>query len=641
MCGITGVFNRSNNKAVDKIILKKMIDVLQHRGPDDFGIYSQKEIGLAQSRLSIIDLAGGKQPIHNEDKSLWIVFNGEIFNYIELGDELAKKGHKFYTKSDTEVIIHAYEEYGMDFVSHLNGQFAIAIWDIKNRELILARDRVGIRPLFYSIQPDNTFLFSSEIKAMFAYPGIQKEIDVAGINQLFTLWVNVPPKTPFKNIYELPAGHTLRISKNHIQKSQYWKLSYPDANGYEERPLKYYTDNISELLYNAVTRRLRADVPVASYLSGGIDSSIISALVKKYHNNDLITFSVAFAEKEYDERPHQMEMVNYLKTDHRIVEATNSNISDAFSDVVWYAEKPTIRTAPAPLFLLSKLVRDNNIKVVLTGEGADEVFGGYNIFKEDKIRRFWAKNPNSNFRAHLLTALYPYIRKGQSQINSFWQLFFKKGLQDTDDKYYSHRIRWNNTALIKRFFNNDFKQLFDDQTQVFDELENYLDPDMVRWHSMSRAQYLEMTLFMSGYLLSTQGDRMLMGNSVEGRFPFLDHTLIEFVNTIPPNLKIKVLNEKYLLKETYKDLVPQSIINRAKQPYRAPINKVFLKGTKSNLAKQMLYPEKLVETPYFNVKTVNNLVDKMNRSDGNTSARDDMALSAITSLQLLHHHFLR
>ncbi len=641
MCGITGIFNRSNSQAVDKIILKKMIDVLQHRGPDDFGIYSQKEIGLAQSRLSIIDLAGGKQPIHNEDKSLWIVFNGEIFNYIELGDELAKRGHKFYTKSDTEVIIHAYEEYGMDFVSHLNGQFAIAIWDIKNKELILARDRVGIRPLFYSIQPDNTLLFSSEIKAMFAYPGIQKEIDVAGINQLFTLWVNVPPKTPFKNINELPAGHTLRISKNNIQKNQYWKLSYPDANGYDERPLKYYTDNISELLYNAVTRRLRADVPVASYLSGGIDSSIISALVKKYHNNDLITFSVAFAEKEYDERPHQMEMVNYLKTDHRIVEATNSNISDAFSDVVWYAEKPTIRTAPAPLFLLSKLVRDNNIKVVLTGEGADEVFGGYNIFKEDKIRRFWAKNPNSNFRAHLLTALYPYIRKGQSQINSFWQLFFKKGLQETDDKYYSHRIRWNNTALIKRFFNSDFKELFDDQTQVFDELENYLDPDMVRWHSMSRAQYLEMTLFMSGYLLSTQGDRMLMGNSVEGRFPFLDHTLIEFVNTIPPNLKIKVLNEKYLLKETYKNLVPQSIINRAKQPYRAPINKVFLKGTKSNLAKQMLYPEKLVETPYFNAKTVNNLLDKMNRSDGNTSARDDMALSAITSLQLLHHHFLR
>jgi asparagine synthase (glutamine-hydrolysing) len=641
MCGITGIFYRSKNKAVEKNILQKMIDTLQHRGPDDFGLYANAEIGLAQSRLSIIDLAGGKQPIHNEDKSLWIIFNGEIFNYIELGEELVKKGHKFYTKSDTEVIIHAYEEYGLDFVLHLNGQFAIAIWDIKKKELILARDRVGIRPLFYSIQQDDTVLFGSEMKALFAYPGFQKEVDTAGINQLFTLWVNVPPKTPFKNVNELPAGHLLRISRNHIEKIQYWKLSYPDANSYEERPLKYYTENVRELLYNAVERRLRADVTVASYLSGGIDSSIIAALVKKYHNNNLITFSVAFAEKDYDERSFQMEMVNYLKTDHRIVEATNANISDAFSDVVWYAEKPTIRTAPAPLYILSKLVRDNNIKVVLTGEGADEVFGGYNIFKEDKIRRFWAKNPDSNFRAHLLTALYPYIRKGQSQINSFWQLFFKKGLQETDDKYYSHRIRWNNTALIKRFFRDDFSQAFDDQTQVFDELENYLDPDITRWHPLCRAQYLEMTLFMSGYLLSTQGDRMMMGNSVEGRFPFLDHTLIEFVNTIPPNLKIKVLNEKFLLKETFKDLVPQSIINRAKQPYRAPINKVFLKGDKNNMSKQMLSSEKLDETPFFNPAAVNNLVGKMERSNGNTSARDDMALSAITSLQLLHHHFLR
>ncbi len=640
MCGITGVFNRSNGAVVKKNVLKQMIDTLEHRGPDDYGLYAQNEIGLAQSRLSIIDIEGGKQPIHNEDKSIWIIFNGEIFNYIELGDELEKKGHKFYTKSDTEVIIHAYEEFGLDFVSHLNGQFAIAIWDNRTKNLILARDRVGIRPLFYSVLSDNTILFGSEMKAIFAYPGINKEIDVAGINQLFTLWVNVPPRTPFKNINELPAGHLLKISQNHIQKIKYWKLSYPDANNYDERPIKYYTENINELLYNSVTRRLRSDVPVASYLSGGIDSSIISALVKKYHNNDLMTFSVAFTEKEYDERPHQMEMVNFLKTDHRIIEATNSSISDAFSDVVWYAEKPTIRTAPAPLYILSKLVRENNIKVVLTGEGADEVFGGYNIFKEDKIRRFWSKDPNSNFRAHLLTSLYPYIHKGQSQINSFWQLFFKKGLQNTDDKYYSHRIRWNNTALIKRFFNNDFRKLFDDQTQVFDELENYIDPEIDRWHPMCRAQYLEMTLFMSGYLLSTQGDRMLMGNSVEGRFPFLDHTLIEFVNTIPPNLKIKVLNEKFLLKETYKDLVPQSIINRAKQPYRAPINKVFLNGTENNLAKQMLSPEKLDEKQFFNPKAVNNLVAKMKRSDGNTSARDDMALSAITSLQLLHHHFL-
>lgn len=640
MCGITGCFFKTKNKQPDRNLFNKTIHTLRHRGPDDYGIYVDDQVGLAQSRLSIIDLSGGKQPIHNEDKSIWVIFNGEIFNYIELADLLEKKGHKFYTKSDTEVIVHAYEEYGLDFVKHFNGQFAIALWDTKKREMILTRDRVGIRPLFYSVRPNGSVIFGSEMKAIFAYPGVEPEIDPAGINQVFSIWVNIPPHTPFKNISELPPGNLLRISENNISQVEYWKLEYPDQNGYEERPLQYYISGVQELLYEAVTRRLRADVPVASYLSGGIDSSVISALVKKYHNNDLITFSVAFAENDYDERPYQMEMVNYLKTDHRMVEATNEKIGNAFSDVVYYAEKPTIRTAPAPLFILSRLVRENNIKVVLTGEGADEVFGGYNIFKEDKIRRFWAKYPDSQMRPQLLSALYPYILRGQGQAKSFWQSFFKRGLTEVDDPYYSHRIRWNNTSQIKAYFKNEFKNQFDDQTQVYGELDSYIDPDIKRWHPMCRAQYLEMKLFMSGYLLSTQGDRMMMGNSVEGRFPFLDHTVIEFVNKIPPHLKINVLNEKFLLKKTYEELVPQSIIKRAKQPYRAPINKVFLNGYQGNIAKELLQPENLDNLPFFESKRVSNLLAKMERSNGNTSARDDMALVAISSLQLLHHHFI-
>jgi asparagine synthase (glutamine-hydrolysing) len=640
MCGITGRFSTSKNNHTEKSLFLKMIQCLHHRGPDDYGVYVDNQVGLAQSRLSIIDLAGGKQPIHNEDKSIWIIFNGEIFNYVELGDVLLKKGHKFYTKSDTEIIVHAYEEYGLDFVSHLNGQFAIALWDTKKRDLILARDRVGIRPLFYTIQADGSVIFGSEIKAILEFPGIEPEIDIAGINQIFSLWVNIPPHTPFKNISELPPGNLLKISENKITQKEYWKLQYPHKGDYEQKSLKYYTEGVQELLYNAVTRRLRADVPVASYLSGGIDSSIISALVKKYHNNNLITFSVAFAEGDYDERSYQEEMVKYLKTDHRMVEATNEKISNAFSDVIYYAEKPTIRTAPAPLFILSKLVRENNIKVVLTGEGADEVFGGYNIFKEDKIRRFWARYPDSRMRPLLLQALYPYILKGQDQATSFWQLFFKKGLTEVDDPYYSHRIRWSNTSQIKRYFRKEFRSQFDDQSQVYEALDKYIDPEIKFWHPLSRAQYLEMKLFMSGYLLSTQGDRMMMGNSVEGRFPFLDHTLIEFVNKIPPHLKIKVLNEKYLLKKAYQDLIPDSIIKRAKQPYRAPINKVFLKGSVNNISKEMLLPENLNKLPFFDTKLVSNLLTKMEKSDGNSSARDDMALVSIASLQLLHHHFV-
>jgi asparagine synthase (glutamine-hydrolysing) len=640
MCGIAGRFSTTINNPVDKSLFQKMIYCLRHRGPDDYGVYLDDHVGLAQSRLSIIDLSGGKQPIHNEDKSIWVIFNGEIFNYIELTETLQKKGHTFYTKSDTEVIVHAYEEYGTNFVNYLNGQFAISVWDSKKQEMILARDRVGIRPLFYTVQENGSVIFGSEIKAIFEHPQVRPEIDIAGLNQIFSLWVNVPPTTPFKKIFELAPGNFLKISKRGIKQTEYWKPEFPYEGDYEQRSLKYYTDNIQELLYQAVTRRLRADVPVASYLSGGIDSSIISALVKKYHNNDLITFSVAFTEGGYDERPYQNQMVEFLKTDHRMVEASNEKISNVFSDVIYYAEKPTIRTAPAPLFILSKLVRENNIKVVLTGEGADEVFGGYNIFKEDKIRRFWAKNPNSQLRPQLLKALYPYILKGNDQAKSFWQLFFKKGLSEVNDPYYSHRIRWNNTSQIKRYFRKDYKSQFDDPSQIYDALDNYIDPDIKRWHPMCRAQYLEMKLFMSGYLLSTQGDRMMMGNSVEGRFPFLDHTLIDFVNKIPPHLKIKVLNEKYLLKAAFSDLIPESIINRPKQPYRAPINKVFVNGQNKNISHEMLYQENLENSPFFDSKLVANLLVKMSKSDAITSARDDMALVSIVSLQLLHHHFI-
>ncbi len=640
MCGIAGIINLKKRGIVEKSILEKMAQSLRHRGPDDFGFYHRPGIGLAQTRLSIIDLSGGKQPIPNEDKTIWVVFNGEIFNYIELRELLLKKGHRFSTQSDTEVIVHAYEEYGNDFLNHFNGQFAIALWDEKNEHLILARDRVGIRPLFYSQANDGSFVFGSEMKAIFQHPGITPEMDPVGLEQIFTFWVNIPPRTVFNGINELPPGHFLELSASGIKIQSYWKLSYPDENDYEDRPLSFYTRKLEELLYDAVTIRLRADVPVAAYLSGGIDSSVIAALVKKYHNNNLITFSVAFSDASYDERPFQKEMVDFLKTDHRFIEADYDTIGNAFSDVVWFAEKPMIRTAPAPLYLLSGLVRKNNIKVVLTGEGADEVFGGYNIFKENKIRRFWAKYPESKTRPLLLSKLYPYITKNSGQAQNFWQLFFKKNLTDTDNVFYSHLIRWDNTSQIKRFFNKSSKERFNNSEQIYEELNRYVDPDMKRWHPLSRAQYLEMNLFMSGYLLSSQGDRMMMGNSVEGRFPFLDYRVIEFANTIPPQYKMKVLNEKFILKKTFENLIPPSIIKRAKQPYRAPISQCFAAGNGS-LASSVLKEEKVRDYGYFDPTNVARLMAKVKPGSGQQmTARDDMALVGIASLQLLHHHFI-
>jgi len=639
MCGIAGIFNYRDPDTVSRAVLEKMILALKHRGPDEIGLYIKNNIGIANSRLSIIDLEGGTQPIHNENKTKWIVFNGEIFNYIELREILETRGHRFYTKTDTEVIIHLYEEYGYEFLNHLNGQFAIAIWDSSEQKLILARDRVGIIPLFFTILDNKTLLFGSEIKSLFKFPRIKKEIDPNGIAQIFTYWVNIPPTTSFKDINELSPGKFLVIDKNGIELKQYWDIVFPSKDSFEYRTFDFYKKRIQELLYESVKIRLRADVPVASYLSGGIDSSIASALIKKYHNNNLMTFSVTFKDTGYDESDYQKLMVNYLQTSHREVKVDNKILARNFHKIIWFAEKPTLRTAPAPLFELSGLVRRNNIKVVLTGEGADEVFAGYNIFKEAKIRHFWSKFPDSKIRPLLLLKLYPYIKRDRSNIQAFWQGFFKRDLSNIENPFYSHLIRWNNTSQLQLFFSNNFlKQINKEKLEA--DLKNYINPEIEQWDVLSRAQYLEMKLFLPGYLLCTQGDRMLMANSVEGRFPYLDHNLIEFVNKIPPNYKLRFLNEKYLLKETFRNFIPDQIINRPKQPYRAPISQSFFSETYNEIIFDLLSEDKIKNYGYFDYKKISRLLTKIGNGNRHFSAREEMAIVGIISLQLLHYLFI-
>jgi asparagine synthase (glutamine-hydrolysing) len=639
MCGIAGLYNPDKSYQPDCITLQKMISSVKHRGPDEQGEFVDGNFAMGHARLSIIDLTSGQQPVHNEDKSIWVVFNGEIFNYIELRSHLEALGHRFYTTSDTEVIVHLYEQYGLDYHKHMNGQFAIALWDHHRKRLILSRDHIGICPVFYSIAPDNTILFASEMKALFCYPSVRAEIDPVGVDQTFSLWVTVPPRTVFKNISELSPGCFMVVDGDGTSFiRRYWNISFPRAHEYENHSLDYFSGKLHEILFDAITIRLRADVPVAAYLSGGIDSSIVSSLIKKHHNNNLITFSVAFSDERFDERSYQKVMVEYLNTDHRFTEATYNNIGNVFPDVIWHTERPLIRTAPAPLYLLSKLVRENNIKVVLTGEGADEIFGGYNIFKENKIRRFWARQPGSKFRPNLLSKLYPYINH---QNNAFWQAFFKKELLDTSNPYYSHQIRWANTAYIKRFIAPALSEYFNERENIIEALDSYIDKDIYHWHPLCQAQYLEMALFLPGYLLSSQGDRMIMAHSVEGRFPFLDHRVIEFASTIPPELKINVLNEKYLLKKTFEKYVPQSVVHRAKHPYRAPISQCFL--GKQNLTSSLLTPDALETSGLFDSGISSQFlssVEKKYQQEIPVGEREEMTVAAMASMQLLHYHFV-
>ncbi len=599
MCGITGVLNLKEEKTVSREMLLQMLAAIRHRGPDGFGIYRDAWIGLGSARLSIIDLAGGDQPITNEDESLWIVFNGEIFNYVELRPELEKRGHCFRTHCDTEIILHLYEDFGPQCLQYLNGQFAIAIWDQKNRSLFLARDRVGIRPLFYTIA-DGQFIFGSEIKSMLAYPSVQAEIDHQALYETFTYWSPLSPHSIFSGISELPPAHYLLIRDGQIPSPErFWSLDL--AAETPARPAQEYLDELESLLIDATQVRLRADVAVGAYLSGGLDSSITTALIRNYNPNRLDTFSISFSDQNFDESTYQAQMARFLGTDHHEVFCNYQDIGNAFPDVIWHTEAPILRTSPAPMFLLSQLVRQHNFKVVMTGEGADEFLAGYDIFKEMKIRRFWARNPESSQRPRLLSRIYPDITAFGGRLNAsstFMTAFFKKNLTLTDSPYYSHLIRWNNTARTWRFLAGPNAKMTADGPQT--EPKDFLLPSgFATWPDLSQAQYMEIVTFLSPYLLSSQGDRMAMAHSVEGRYPFLDYRVIEFCNRLPPEMKMPVLIEKWLLKQLGKKYIPDTIWKRNKRPYRAPIHRSFFGPTPPEYVQDLLSESTLRQTGSF------------------------------------------
>jgi len=636
MCGISGILNLKNPAPINPSHLKQMTYALSHRGPDETGAYVDDWVGLAQSRLSIIDLSGGSQPIHNEDKTLWIVFNGEIFNYPEIRESLLNLGHKFYTTSDTEVILHLFEEKKEKCLDDLNGQFAFVIWNAVTKEFFAARDRVGILPFYYKLEKDK-LIFASEAKAILEVSESEPEFDPIGLDQIFTFWTNLPGRTAFKEINDLPPGHYLEFSPTRPLKIKpYWSLSYSENLVTENKTIPDFVNEISVLIKDSIRIRLRADVPVGSYLSGGLDSSGTTAFVKKYFNNDLRTFGITFQEESFDESEFQNLMIKLLNTNHSEVHATNEDIGKYFSDIVYFGEKPIIRAAPAPLYLLSKKVREEGYKVVLTGEGADEIFGGYNIFKETKVRKFWSVDPASQLRPKLLQKLYPYIFKDKRLAQTL-QAFFKLGINEPNNPFFSHIVRWNNNLRLKNFFSEDLKQQIGDYNP-FDELKNILPKDFDNWNYVYKAQYLEIITFMSGYLLSSQGDRMAMANSVELRVPYLDHRIIEYMATVPARFKIRGLNEKYLLKKVFKDLLPAQITNRPKNPYRAPIKSSFI-DNKSFDIKTILSQEEIKKAGVFDIFKVDLLLKKADRNQ-TLSELDNMALAGILSTQFLYNHFM-
>jgi asparagine synthase (glutamine-hydrolysing) len=626
----------ASRQTPDRERLQNMVAAIGHRGPDGTGLHIEPGVGLGHARLSIIDLGGGAQPIHNEDQTVWITYNGEVFNYIELRRFLEERGHRFYTGTDTEVIVHLYEELGDRFVEELNGQFSFALWDRNRRRMLLVRDRAGILPLYYA-QAGDTVVFGSEVKAILASGLIEPRLDALGFDELMTFWAPLAPRTVFKDVSQLGPGEMLIFENGSRRLVTYWDWEFP-ADGEHRRadPGQLQTE-LRDLLADATEIRLRADVPVGAYLSGGLDSSTLVALLQERVPKTLQTFSIGFDDTGLDESAHQRTMVEHLRTVHNHVQCSLNDIAGVFPSAIRHTESPVLRTAPAPMQLLSKLVRRSDVKVVLTGEGADEVLGGYDIFKESKVRHFWAQQPRSTWRPALLKRLYPYLDLTSAQSAAYLREFFGIGLDHPDDPVFSHLPRWATTAQCKLFWSEDLRAQV--RESAVERLRESLPAKLRGWHRSNRAEFLEAKTLLPSYLLSSQGDRMLMASSIEGRFPFLDHRLIAFANQLHPRYKVRVLREKHLLKQAMASRLPPSILQRHKQPYRAPDAAAFLGPGAPGYVNDLMGRQMIARYGYFDPDKVERLTAKLTRAKV-VAARDNMAFVGILSTQLWHATFV-
>jgi asparagine synthase (glutamine-hydrolysing) len=638
VCGIAGFSGADVRPDAARPLLQRMIHTLAHRGPDGYGYHAEDGIGLAHARLSIIDLATGDQPIRNPRGTVWTVFNGEIFNYVELRRELEAEGRVFYTRSDTEVIVHLYDRDGDRFVERLNGQFAIALWDGERKRLVLARDRAGIRPLYLAREAGRLW-FASETKALLAALPQCATLDPRGLAETFATWSPIEPHTVYRGIESLPPGHLLTIEHDGRDTlRRYWDWTFPDAA--ETSPSRYpqsieaATAELRALLIDAVRLQLRADVPVGAYLSGGLDSSGIVAMIRGFTDTPVRTFSVAFEDGEFDESEHQMAMVRHLGTDHTTLRCTRRDIGEAFPRLIRHTETPVLRTAPVPLMLLAGSVREHGYKVVLTGEGADEVFGGYDLFKEAKIRRFWARQPDSRFRPRLLERLYGYLPNSPVRNPAFAQTFFGQGMQHLQRPIFAHVPRWTTSQRALGLLSPALRAEIGDFDPL-DAFEATLPANIRDWSPLAQDQYVEAKSLLAGYLLSSQGDRVAMANSIEGRFPYLDHRVIEFANRLPPSFKIRGMTEKCLLRRALADLLPDDIVNRTKQPYRAPdSSSFFFDGEPLDYVADLMSETSLRAAGYFDAAAVGRLFDKC-RAGRATGFADNQTFVGVLSTMLL------
>jgi asparagine synthase (glutamine-hydrolysing) len=636
MCGIVGQIGPA---ACEQESLLRMMGMLSHRGPDEAGFLLDDGLAFGHLRLSIVDLASGQQPMSTADGRYWITFNGEIFNHVELRRELEQEGQRFRTRSDTEVVLTAFCAWGPACLNRFNGQWAFAIWDRDTRSAFLARDRFGVRPLFYTVLGDGqTMIFASEVKAILADDRVSRGWDLEALGDIFASWAAEGDRTPFAGIRQLPAGSWMRVADRQVNVRKWWDIDYsPDLIDWS-RPDESWQEELGAALDEACRLRLRADVTVGTYLSGGLDSSVTTWLSKTRHQPNLQTFSIGFRDAGYDESGFQTLLAQTLGTEHHSVTIGREEIARDLRQTVWHTETPMHRTAPVPLMHLSHLVRERGLKVVLTGEGADEVFGGYDQFKEQKIRRFWARSPGSRWRRRLLDRLEGNVPRTGARTRAFWYAFYEQGLTETGRSGYSHHPRWRNGLSLLPLVADPVIAGRDPGDWIA-QVESTVPAGFDRWDPLSQAQYWEIRQFLAGYLLSSQGDRVSMANGVEGRYPFLDVNVFEVSRRMPPRLKMRVLREKDILKRTFREVLPEAIVRRPKYPYRAPDAMALVHGPCRQDVLDSLDPAAVARRGLFRPEAVGRLLERVQRTE-QPPARDNMGLVFVYTAHAVHDQLI-
>jgi asparagine synthase (glutamine-hydrolysing) len=589
MCGFAGYIDINNERGVDADTLVAMTNKLTHRGPDSSGYFIEDNLGLGFRRLSIIDLEAGDQPIFNEDKSVVLMCNGEIYNYLELRKGLIQQGHVFRTNSDVEVLLHLYEEDGLDFLNKLNGQFAFVIYDRKKKRLFVARDHFGINPLYYTVK-DGVFIFASEIKAILEHPAATREVDLTGLDQIFSFPGLVSPRTMFRGIESLKGGNYLTVENGEIKTVEYWDLDYPKVGELSyDQPEEYYVDELKNLFTRSTEYRLQSDVPVGFYLSGGLDSSMIAAMINQVSpNRSRHSFSIGFGDKALSEAKYQNMMAKHVDSMHHEIMFGWPEISERLSNMIYHCECPVKETYNTCSMALSQAARNAGVKVILTGEGADELFAGYVGYRFDQ---FGIRNAKKH---DLQTVLEEEVRE---------KLWGNKDLFYEIDQY---SFRETKTALYSSDVNAQFPE-FDCVNFGVVNKERLRDR-----HYIHQRSYLDFKLRLSDHLISDHGDRMALANSVEARYPFLDLNLIEFSRHIPPHLKLNNFTEKYILKRVADGLVPAEIINREKFGFIAP-GSPYLIQQKIEWIDDMLSYDRIKRQGYFNPDVIERLKKQYGR----------------------------